>query len=556
MKVMAMRYLVVLMVFLCASCSSGLPGLKPYHLDVQQGNVVTSKMMLQLKPGMTKSQVRYVMGTPLLQDSFHQDRWDYIYQMNKGGVIIERRRVILEFNNDGLAKVRGDVIPAGSPGAENAPMATIDDVKTAKSDKTLLNEDPKKSWTDRFKFWADDEKTAAEKSSPEPEKPIKKEDPEGGWLKRGWLANKLKSLSGQEKPKLADEPVKQVEAPKPVEAVVAEPLQSAPEEALKAEPRSEVVAATDEKLVVVSEAVAAPAEVLNAEATQQVNGPIADKAALPPEVIAAPAEVAKVEVPVKKEKSIPAKKLAKKAQRAEPVNEATSQNIQDPKEEIASMVNAWADAWRTKNLNAYFKFYSDNFTVDGMTRPAWIAQRKQRIAGQPSAIDLKLENVSIDVAAKTARVEFLQHYSNGKFSDHVVKELSLANEQNHWVILRESVLSKPANLEIQKDNALTDIPKVREATSDEKSEAMPEKMIQDSAKEALKSAPEAKSEPVALPQEAKPVSVKSEQPPPQEIKPEVKESKPAITKPGSVKDPLPSEDAPGYFERMLEKIGF
>jgi len=157
------------------------------------------------------------------------------------------------------------------------------------------------------------------------------------------------------------------------------------------------------------------------------------------------------------------------------VNEVASQNILDPKEEITSMVNAWADAWRTKNLNAYFKFYSDKFTVDGMSRTTWMAQRKQRIAGQPSAIDLKLENVSIDVDAKTARVEFLQHYSNGKFADHVVKELSLANEQNNWVILRESVLSKSVDLEVQKDNALADIPKVREATSDEKSEAMPEK---------------------------------------------------------------------------------
>ena len=55
MKVIAMRILVLLFAVLCASCSSTLPSLKPYHLDVQQGNVVTSKMMLQLKPGMSKS---------------------------------------------------------------------------------------------------------------------------------------------------------------------------------------------------------------------------------------------------------------------------------------------------------------------------------------------------------------------------------------------------------------------------------------------------------------------------------------------------------------------
>ena len=543
MKVMAMRYLVVLMVFLCASCSSSLPGLKPYHLDIQQGNVVTSKMMLQLKPGMTKSQVRYVMGTPLLQDSFHQDRWDYIYQMNKGGEVVERRRVILEFNNDGLAKVRGDVIPAGSPGAENAPMATIDDVKTAKSDKTLLNEDPKKSWTDRFKFWADDEKVGVLKTASEPEK-TKKEESKASWL------SSLKFWEDKDKSSVNVAQAKQVEELKPVEV-----MQASPVDVPKTEVTTEVVVPVDEKLASAPEEVNVPTEIAHAKEIVQVTPPAIESVEQLQEAGAKPVEASKSEAAVKAKASV-GRKLAKKTQPAEPVNEAASQNILDPKEEIASMVNAWADAWRTKNINAYFKFYSDKFTVDGMTRQAWVAQRKQRIAGQPSAIDLKLENVAIDVDAKTARVEFLQHYSNGKFSDHVVKELSLANEQNNWVILRESVLSKSANLDVQKDNSLADIPKVREATSDEKSEAMPEKMIQDSAKEALKSAPEAKSEPVALPQEAKPVSVKSEQPPPHEIKPEVKESKPAITKPGSVKDPLPSEDAPGYFERMLEKIGF
>jgi outer membrane protein assembly factor BamE len=543
MKVMAMRYLVVLMVFLCASCSSSLPGLKPYHLDIQQGNVVTSKMMLQLKPGMTKSQVRYVMGTPLLQDSFHQDRWDYIYQMNKGGEVVERRRVILEFNNDGLAKVRGDVIPAGSPGAENAPMATIDDVKTAKSDKTLLNEDPKKSWTDRFKFWADDEKVGVLKTASEPEK-TKKEESKASWL------SSLKFWEDKDKSSVNVVQAKQVEELKPGEV-----MQASPVDVPKTEVTTEVVVPVDEKLATAPEEVNVPTEIAHAKEIVQVTPPTIESVEQLQEAGAKPVEASKSEAAVKAKASV-GRKLAKKPQPAEPVNEAASQNILDPKEEIASMVNAWADAWRTKNINTYFKFYSDKFTVDGMTRQAWVAQRKQRIAGQPSAIDLKLENVAIDVDAKTARVEFLQHYSNGKFSDHVVKELSLANEQNNWVILRESVLSKSANLDVQKDNVLADIPKVREATSDEKSEAMPEKMIQDSAKEALKSAPEAKSEPVALPQEAKPVSVKSEQPPPQEIKPEVKESKPAITKPGGVKDPLPSEDAPGYFERMLEKIGF
>jgi outer membrane protein assembly factor BamE len=110
---MVMRHIVILLALFCASCSSALPSLKPYQMDIQQGNVVTSKMMLQLRPGMTKSQVRFIMGTPLIQDSFHSNRWDYFYQMRHEGKVIEQRRVILEFENDALVRVRGDVIPVG-----------------------------------------------------------------------------------------------------------------------------------------------------------------------------------------------------------------------------------------------------------------------------------------------------------------------------------------------------------------------------------------------------------------------------------------------------------
>jgi len=107
-----MRFVFILFAVLCASCSTSLPTIKPFKLEIQQGNVVTSKMLLQLKPGMTRSQVRFIMGTPLIQDSFHGKRWDYVYQMQKDGQIIEQRRVILDFKDDLLKTVRGDVIPS------------------------------------------------------------------------------------------------------------------------------------------------------------------------------------------------------------------------------------------------------------------------------------------------------------------------------------------------------------------------------------------------------------------------------------------------------------
>lgn len=145
-----LRYLFILSVVFCTACGTALPTIKPYKLDVQQGNVVTSKMLLQLRPGMTKSQVRFIMGTPLLQDSFHGNRWDYVYQMRENGKIIEQRRVILEFENELLKSVRGDVIPAGS---DKAKAAEENNTGTRVVEPAKPKE---KDMLDKLKFWEKD----------------------------------------------------------------------------------------------------------------------------------------------------------------------------------------------------------------------------------------------------------------------------------------------------------------------------------------------------------------------------------------------------------------
>ncbi|MGQ0657189.1 MAG: outer membrane protein assembly factor BamE domain-containing protein [Chromatiales bacterium] len=83
-----------------------------YKIDVQQGNVVTQEMLAQLEPGIDKAKVRYIMGTPLVVDVFHQDRWDYLYTMQKRGGQRVQRRVSLYFKNDQLDHIDGDVKPA------------------------------------------------------------------------------------------------------------------------------------------------------------------------------------------------------------------------------------------------------------------------------------------------------------------------------------------------------------------------------------------------------------------------------------------------------------
>ncbi len=93
---------------LISACNKDkIPGV--YRIDIQQGNNVTQEMLNQLKPDMTKRQVTYIMGTPLLIDTFHPDRWDYIYSFHPGNGSREQRRITLYFENDLLKRVEGDI---------------------------------------------------------------------------------------------------------------------------------------------------------------------------------------------------------------------------------------------------------------------------------------------------------------------------------------------------------------------------------------------------------------------------------------------------------------
>ncbi len=148
-----LRYLLILIALACTACGTALPSVKPYKLDIQQGNVVTSKMLLQLRPGMTKSQVRYIMGTPLIQDSFHGNRWDYVYQMREQGKVIEQRRVILDFENELLAKVRGDVTPSSGDKAATESDTTNTGTRTINPSAKPAE----KGVLDKLKFWKKDE---------------------------------------------------------------------------------------------------------------------------------------------------------------------------------------------------------------------------------------------------------------------------------------------------------------------------------------------------------------------------------------------------------------
>jgi outer membrane protein assembly factor BamE len=83
-----------------------------HKIDIQQGNQITQEMVAQLHPGMEKHKVRFVMGTPIIADTFHNERWDYVYTFHKGGGDTEMRRVTIFFEDGKLYRIEGDVKPA------------------------------------------------------------------------------------------------------------------------------------------------------------------------------------------------------------------------------------------------------------------------------------------------------------------------------------------------------------------------------------------------------------------------------------------------------------
>lgn len=110
-----------------------------HRIEIQQGNVITQEMVDELQPGMNRQQVRYILGTPVLEDTFHNDRWTYLYTTQPAGKKRTQRELILVFNDDKLTQISGDMRPGGKsdqPARQNYVNVAVPD--TPREDPGVL----------------------------------------------------------------------------------------------------------------------------------------------------------------------------------------------------------------------------------------------------------------------------------------------------------------------------------------------------------------------------------------------------------------------------------
>lgn len=105
--------------------------LSPYRIDVRQGNYLTQDMVAKLRPGQSRDQVRFILGSPLIEDAFHGDRWDYVYRFKPGSGEITERHFAVYFVDNKLARVSGDVV------ADSAEAAAADAREAEKRTKVI-----------------------------------------------------------------------------------------------------------------------------------------------------------------------------------------------------------------------------------------------------------------------------------------------------------------------------------------------------------------------------------------------------------------------------------
>ncbi len=117
--------------------ADNLPGV--YKINVRQGNLVTQEMIDQLRPGMDQRQVKFILGTPLLIDPFHKNRWDYFYDLKKAGKQDKKERVTVIFDDNRLISIKGNFKPSNEFKPMTINTEVVDVPKRKAGEKGIMD---------------------------------------------------------------------------------------------------------------------------------------------------------------------------------------------------------------------------------------------------------------------------------------------------------------------------------------------------------------------------------------------------------------------------------
>jgi len=352
-----------------AACSSFNVPLSPYRIDVQQGNALEQESVEKLKPGLTRSQVRFLLGTPLVVDPFHTNRWDYVYNYRKGGKLTEERRLVLFFDGDVLARIEAEGF---------APKGAAPEAKPA----------------------------VAAKSADKPVEPAK-------------AAVVEPAPVVVPPPAVSLAPVAAVEiAAKPAPVVQAQAKPAPAAQALPAKAASSGERSLNETSIVPPLQAEQPKPVV----APKKPGTVSER---PPEAVALQQEnnVAAIKPDVMPEF---------------PKSAAPS----SPEEQVTAALDAWANAWRSRDEEAYLAAYAANFRPEGgQSRVEW-EKRRRLLLGISRNIDLKIDGVATEIVTEyRAQVSFRQFYRSEAYQDAVIKQIKFVRVDNLWLIEEEKVLA-------------------------------------------------------------------------------------------------------------------
>lgn len=376
----------VLATLALSACGSVNMPLSPHRIDVQQGNALEQEAVEKLKPGMTRPQVRFLLGTPLLVDPFRSNRWDYVYNYRAAGKLTEKKRLTLIFEGDVLARIEAEgLTPTAGQGSNKLadsqpspkPVSPVSPSTT--SGNLVLNAEPPKAL---------------------PEKAVK-------------------DVTVQSAAPVATGAVATGTNAAPTTASAVEPMPLVkPQDAVKQAERS-----------LKETSIVTPLGREDQKAGTASGKPVAvsDK---PPEPVALQAES---NVETIKPNVMPA---------FPDVAQATmEQAAHSQEEQVIAAVNAWAKAWRVRDEDAYLAAYAPGFRPQGgLSRPEW-EKRRRLLLGLARNIDLKIDSVSAEILGDNrAQATFNQIYRSDSYQDAVIKQLKFIRQDDRWLIEEEKIL--------------------------------------------------------------------------------------------------------------------